>query len=313
MCLIAIKTRGARLSEDEIRYDFRTNPHGAGFMYTDDRSRIVRWEKGFFSVDDLIKRWKKVVKDDMVAVLHTRIATHGAHSAALCHPFPLDGSDMFRSIGSAPLVMMHNGIIPDRSWKQWETKGDSDTSAYARKLTPLLDGKLPDNQILRRIEDEGGWSRFVFLNGDGDYVTAGEWHEDGGILFSHSGFWANRQPWYNTTAYSTPAVSSWDFSSSGYQPRHEEEETERYRALFGGYETDWDKVDDRARRMGLEPLEDVWSYGDLAGSYSSDRHYYVNLLSSLNSACDVYSYCEEDDGFDYERGVVFRLDENYAE
>ncbi len=315
MCLIAIKTRGARLSEDEIRYDFRTNPHGAGFMYADDRAHTVRWEKGFFSVDDLVRRWKKIVRDDMTAVLHTRIATHGAHSTALCHPFPLDGSDLFRASGSAPLVMMHNGIIPDRAWKQWEKKGDSDTSAFARRLTPLLNGSLPDGKMLKAIETDAGWSRFVFLNGEGDFVTAGEWHECGGILFSHTGFLANRQPWYaKENPFTMPSDFSENLSASPCRSfPGKEDETERYRALFGSYEIDWDRVDDRARRMGLEPLEDVWSCGDLSGSWSSDRHYYVNLLTPLNGACDVYSYSEDDDGFDYERGIAFLLDENYAE
>ena len=240
MCLIAIKTRGAHLSEDEIRYDYSRNPHGAGFMYA--KNGLVHWEKGFFNVEKLIKRWNKVVSDDMVAILHTRIATHGSHSTALCHPFPLDGSDLFRSSGSAPLVMMHNGIIPDHAWIQWNTPADSDTSAYARKLTPILKGDLPDANTVKAIEDESGWSRFVFLRGDGEFVTTSQWYDHKGILFSNSGFLGDKRPQNTRTYTPSPYSGTWfpkpnpaspSFWEDGY-----EDEAEKYKNLFCEYDID---------------------------------------------------------------------------
>ena len=52
--------------------------------------------------------------------------------------------------------------------------------------------------------------------------------------------------------------------------------------------------------MGLAPVEEAYFCGGLKGSYSSDKHYYVNLNTCFGGACDVYSYCMEDDGFDYQ-------------
>ena len=303
MCLIAIKSRGAHLGEDEIRHDFKTNPHGAGFMYADPADHLVHWEKGFFTVEDLIKRWNAVVKDNMVAALHTRIATHGAHSSDLCHPFPLDGSDLFRSVGSAPLVMMHNGIVPEKNWKKFEQKGDSDTSAFARRLTPILNNELPDDGVSAMIDVYGGGSRFVFLNGEGEFVTIGKWHKENGILFSNNHFhgrmteteWREygRQRGFtffssnsNYSNYAPSKTQSYSWYGSPVKSEELSRKNEPY--LFSKEEIveeeevdvkDYGDVDifEKADQMGFYPIssDDDDENGELRGSWDETVQYFI--------------------------------------
>lgn len=322
MCLIAVKTRGARLSDAEIRHDFRINPHGAGFMYADPTDHLVHWEKGFFNVDDLINRWHEVVRDDMVAALHTRIATHGAHTSELCHPFPLDGSDVFRSTGAAPLVMMHNGIVPEKNWKNFEQPGDSDTSAFARRLTPILNNQLPDDGLSAMIDVYGGGSRFVFLNGDGDYVTVGKWHTENGILFSNNHYHGimSEDEWIRygrERGFSTGYSSFFTSTSQPYSSAHtakpyepsfsrknepmlfeEDELGEEIDVDVDEY--DYDAIVDNALSYGLYPVSIDDEGGELQGSWDEDELYFVidgcGIEESINgSPADVYVY-----KYDYE-------------
>lgn len=318
MCLIAIKTRGAHLSENEIRHDFRTNPHGAGFMYADPSDHLVHWEKGFFNVDELINRWNEVVRDDMVAALHTRIATHGDHTSELCHPFPLDGSDLFRTSGSAPLVMMHNGIVPEKNWKKFEQNGDSDTSAFARRLTPVLNNELPDDGQSAMIDVYGGGSRFVFLNGDGDFVTVGRWHKEDGILFSNNhyhgrmssdewfsygrerGFSTGYSPYSSGTSkvsYSSPLVETpyETYSSKRNEPMLFDEAELGKEDEIDVDEYDYDRILDEALSYGLYPVSIDDENGEIQGCWDDDGLYFIidgaGREESINgSPADVYVY-----------------------
>lgn len=341
MCLIALKKRGSHLSDDEIRYDFLTNGNGAGFMYA--KNGKVYWEKGFFNVEELLDRWHTLISDDMVAALHTRIATHGNHNCKqLCHPFPLDGSDVFADHGSAPLVMMHNGIIPDKSWKEFAVEGDSDTSAFARRLGPILDNKLPDEGYSGLVSGYGGSSRFLFMNGDGDYVTVGNWYEEDGIMFSNNHYkgkfsekdWMDygRNRGYRFFSSSCYGDYSWNKpSSSSYIekstkpvsiPLRNEDEP----LLFDEDEIDdidikdisMDDLYELADSWGLMPVDLDMDEGELQGNYSDEVYYFISAGNGYNydsindSPYDVrvYEYDAQEDGFVESDGVWFHFYED---
>ncbi len=185
MCVIAYKTRGEHLSDNMIRLMFRANPHGAGFMYAKDGK--VFFEKGFFNVESLLRRYHACVTDDVPAVVHCRITTHGATCPQLCHPFPVvrKHAKEFKQTGQADLCMAHNGMIPERAWWWFSNAKDSDTSAYVHKL--WLNGvrALPTPRQAKAIESEIGGSRLAFMDGSGDVELIGRWQELGGIWFSN--------------------------------------------------------------------------------------------------------------------------------
>ena len=260
MCLIALKTAGAHLSEAEIRYDFLHNPDGAGFMYVKDG--YVHWEKGFFTVNDLIKRWNEVVDDSMLAALHTRIATHGAHTTALCHPFPLDVEDLYSASGKSKLVLMHNGIIPENAWAKYYVNGDSDTSAYCRRLVSILNGDLPDNGIKNMMETHGGGSRFLIMNGDGEYVTVGNWYTSNGIKFSNRGFlgYPDFAHYYNT-------LPRYPYNKDDNKVLDEDDEK-----VFLNEEEIFEEAD----AEGLLNVSPSDLEGELHGAYNELESYFIN-------------------------------------
>lgn len=340
MCLIALKTKGAHLSDDEIRYDFLTNGNGAGFMYV--KNGLVHWEKGFFNVEELLTRWHEVISDNMVAALHTRIATHGNHNCTeLCHPFPLDGSDVFRSSGCAPLVMMHNGIIPEKSWKNFAKEGDSDTSAFARRLTPILNNTLPDEGYQGLVRGYDGNSRFLFMNGDGEFVTVGKWYEECGIKFSNNHYrgllsekdWADygrsrgfsyysysSYDWdrYNTKPKEKPILSSPTISKNEIEPNlfneddFDEDDNVNVRTIS------LDDLYELADSFNLIPVDNGSFEGELQGNFSEEIYYFIlddndsNYDSINNSPYDVrvYEYDADEDSFVESDGVWYHFYEN---
>lgn len=185
MCVIAYKTRGTDLPDNMIRSMFRANPDGAGFMYA--KNGKVYFEKGFFNVESLIKRFRACVTLDMSAVIHCRITTHGTTCPQLCHPFPIVAkhSKEFKQTGVADLCMAHNGIIPTESFYWFANGKDSDTSAYAHKLWWNGVRTLPTEKQANWIESEIGASRIAFMDKNGNVKLIGSWHKVKGIWFSN--------------------------------------------------------------------------------------------------------------------------------
>lgn len=298
MCLIALKTAGAHLNENEIRHDFSHNPDGAGFMYV--KNGRVHWEKGFFNVQELINRWNEVVDDSMVAALHTRIATHGAHNSSLCHPFPLDGSNLFKEKGDANLVLMHNGVIPKMEWFESYEDGDSDTSAYCRRITPILKGNLPDNKLSKMLEDQGGGSRFLILNGNGEFVTIGRWYECDGVKYSNSGYLGNRE------INNLPST----FLDLLRTDSKDEKDNEYYSEDNLIFDDDIVEMYDTADAFGLVPVDNESEEGRLEGAWSEDEQYFV-CFSELNpnyyNRISTYTWDYENREFTMCKNVNFVL------
>lgn len=184
MCVIAYKPRGKSISDATIRKMFYHNPDGAGFMYPS--KGVVKYEKGFFNVEELIARYRACVNDDMPSIIHCRIATHGGTSRALCHPFPIARhSKEFKQKGESFICMAHNGVLPDYAFKPYADNRDSDTSAYVHKLYIKGLRKLPDESLVKTMENEINGSRLIFMDGKGETKRVGSWSEKDGIWFSN--------------------------------------------------------------------------------------------------------------------------------
>lgn len=184
MCIIAIKTKNAKITDQAIRTMYQRNPDGAGYMVADGKRIKIR--KGFFKVEHFIQQYRKDERTAVTAVLHFRIATHGKTDAARCHPFPLTSDynlldktslDLCRGIGVA-----HNGIY---SIKTDGVHSDTQT-AIARLYTPLLSSNIDKGTASEIIENINGNCRLVFLAKDGSFTKYGEWEEDGGVWYSNN-------------------------------------------------------------------------------------------------------------------------------
>ena len=115
MCVIAYKAKDVRFpSRKRIEEMWGANPDGAGVMWRDPGSGIVRFVKGFMSLKKLNKWVRKNRRwlEEVEVALHFRITTHGGTSPGNCHPFVCDDeADPHLLKGEARCVLMHNGIL----------------------------------------------------------------------------------------------------------------------------------------------------------------------------------------------------------
>ena len=194
MCIIAIKKKNVPLPDEKIfKTMFENNSDGAGFMYNHNGKVVI--QKGFMTYEKFIRTLDKVSKEidtySTAMVFHFRIATHGAVTTGLCHPFPLSDKThlLKRHFYSCKLGIVHNGIIPIQP-----RKGISDTMEYivselskkAKHHPEFYKNKKIRKAILAEIK-----SKMAFLDGNGDVYTVGDFVTDNGILYSNTSYKKN--------------------------------------------------------------------------------------------------------------------------
>lgn len=224
MCVIAIRTIGATISDETIRKMYAANSNGAGIMWAQDGK--VHWRKGFFKVEHLLDAWHRV-PDGVTAAVHCRITTHGGTCDRLCHPFPLTNKpkELYKLKGKADAVLMHNGIMSFMEKDgHFDKKLDSDSSAYAKKLFDRYkEARIPKSaEEMEAIRRETSGNRILILNGDGTFFTAGEWTWEDGVLYSNTHFkWHysyNDDEIYGGGYYArTPGVTAYRSKGTGWE------------------------------------------------------------------------------------------------
>ena len=192
MCIIAIKSKGIELPEEEILQNmWRANRDGAGFMYA--YNGTVHIEKGFMTYESFLgaihKLDEKYDIKNMPLIMHFRITTHGGTKPENTHPFPVtDSIGMLKKLSATAKVgVAHNGVIDIRP-----RDGISDTMEYiAKQLAPLSRAmpkfyKNPD--IMEMVSNAIGMSRMAFMNGNGEIYTIGNFVEEDGMRYSNRSF-----------------------------------------------------------------------------------------------------------------------------
>lgn len=226
MCIIALKPAGITLTESTLKNMWENNDDGAGFMYP-DRGK-VRVVKGLMTFSDFLKAYHRVGEHRKI-VMHFRIRTHGAVSPQLTHPFWIQKGN---------LAMVHNGVIS--SVNHHGLPDESDTSLYAKILAhryPDPIEALTNQEELEKIVKEIGWSKLVFMAGDGDHLIvnekSGDW--ENGCWFSnrsHSntyyrGGWNGYYGNYAGTGTTSGSTSTYNYKQSrqGFVFGEEDEDT----------------------------------------------------------------------------------------
>lgn len=197
MCIICIKPAGVDLpSDDEIKYMFNRNPHGAGFalqgdIHGDGRF-IVEYHKGFMNVDDLIEALGPREKlKNLTVVIHCRIKTSGETDKFTTHPFPISNQycELRKLDGRGP-VLFHNGVFSGLGGIINEKASDTQdfvVGVACRYLAkPVMPGKI-SQAIVKEI---AGDCRVLVLyeNKNFPMLKMGTWHEHNGCLYSNTGF-----------------------------------------------------------------------------------------------------------------------------
>lgn len=197
MCIIVVKPKGVEMPDSEtlLTCDW-SNPDGSGFMFAHDGRVKIR--KGFMSFDDFenainCETAHLDVKNTAI-IMHFRIATHGKVIPSCCHPFPLtDNFDMMRRTKvDCHIGIAHNGVIDGR----YTNDTVSDTMDFiASVINPLskIDKDFIHNDNARELLLGACDSKLAIMDGNGDIMLVGHFHDENGVLYSNSGY--KSTPW----------------------------------------------------------------------------------------------------------------------
>lgn len=200
MCLALFKSEGFPIDERILVSGYRSNPHGAGFAYSLDGELIVR--KGFFSIASFLKAYS-AIPDSSPALVHFRLASHGAINKHNCHPWQINDD----------FAMIHNGMFFD-----FGSDDVSDTGEFTDYvLKPMFnDLKNPREAINSKwfkyvlsSTISTKYNKVIILSRWGDYVILGE--NDG---FWYEGIWHSNScgmSWFTRPERQTPIVTPDDF------------------------------------------------------------------------------------------------------
>jgi len=201
MCVIVAKPIKTKLPTWDILEDcFKSNPHGAGFMYT--FANKVYIEKGYMTFGSLYKRIAELSKEinlyETPIVFHFRISTSGRINEGTCHPYPIDSRELTAVETVTNLGVVHNGIIPMFSTAEYFYNDSfyNDTQLFTwNVLTPLyeLNHNFLDNDEICELIERLAESKLCFLTNDSELKLIGKFHEVNGNYYSNL-YWKKR--WY---------------------------------------------------------------------------------------------------------------------
>lgn len=179
MCIIVyVPENTQRPPIETLEECWRTNSHGAGFMYAEEGKLVIK--KGFMAEKDFFKAWKKI-PEKVAVVAHFRIRSHGDISAALTHPF----------IVNKQCALVHNGILSIMVPKEVD-KTESDTSYFVDAVLGKLQPDWYKIGAYKFLVEQylGSGNKLVVMDAAGHVEIfsekSGTWDE--GIWYSNGGF-----------------------------------------------------------------------------------------------------------------------------
>ena len=193
MCTIIVKPAGQKLPKDDLmELLWSVNPHGGGFCWAD--GGVVHGMKGFMDEGGFIKAIRKYLSRNVPAIIHFRWATHGGRVPEATHPFPAssDESDLKKTEWESAFGIAHNGTIHRYGYKT--TGSLSDTQDYIKSVLSnelVLEGIFSDKHrptFVEMIDSAISGDRLALMNGDGEIIMIGDWHDHDGLSFSNECF-----------------------------------------------------------------------------------------------------------------------------
>ena len=179
MCIIAIKAPGVQFPDIEtVETMCDNNPDGFAVVWHSNRDRYSRVYRTM-DRDRFLKRYKMIVRHHDYKTtslyLHARIATHGSLKQSNCHGF-VDTQTR--------LCFAHNGIL---GIKNRDDLTDSETFFRDYFIPIYRHGGWHEAEQL--IRDTIGYSKFVFMDGDGGLRYFGNYIKDAnGVLYSNTSY-----------------------------------------------------------------------------------------------------------------------------
>lgn len=191
MCVILFSPKGVEApTEEQIEKAFAKNPDGAGFAYCDKHDHNkVKFEKGFMTVEALIKRLKPLEQwTDTNLAIHFRIGTAGKNDEKTCHPFRI--STKFKDLqqlSGEGAVLFHNGVLAQGGLAD---PLSSDTQDFVIAYAPLFEKYNKSKTRDAFIENAVTGSRVLVMYDDNKVKMYGKWEksDEGNLLVSNK-YW----------------------------------------------------------------------------------------------------------------------------
>lgn len=201
MCIIIYNKTG-KLESNVINESSKSNPDGAGIMYSlDNKLHVFKNRKNNIVIDEY-RRVRKM-NPDILIVLHFRIATDGGVNHENCHPYMVNSNT----------ALAHNGILTNYTSRNTSM---SDTRLFIKDILGTIESRvLWRPQILSLVRQAIGYgNKIVMLRSDGESVILNEhlgyWDEKKNNWFSNSSYKTARQFFYEQEDIWYPAKSTWN-------------------------------------------------------------------------------------------------------
>ncbi len=213
MCIIVVKPQGIPLPNMEtLKTCFDKNPHGAGIAVLKSGEVETHVVKGFFDFEVFFNEAIPLIDTQDIALLHFRIASHGAIDEGNCHPFVITKDiDVLRTtdIYTSRTVVAHNGII---GMHEEENEHLSDTQIFIKNV--LADESIYDTIFTSEdtqdiIKQYIGSDRLAFLNPQEGILLIGRFIKDNGLYYSNEGYISYPDYGYDYSDY-MDSLMQWD-------------------------------------------------------------------------------------------------------
>lgn len=185
MCVIAIKPRNKKINYKTAKKMWDSNPDGAGIACHLSKTTII--SKGYMDFKDL---WLDLNNmQDLLLVVHFRLATHGDKNQAMTHPFVIS-SDLAESTKcyteTEKPVIVHNGIITG-----YGNQIISDTSDFILRVLSKFDTVQDMKGVLGLTN-----SKFVVMH-ENKLHLIGKFEKYKGLTVSNTNFeWGYDDEYY---------------------------------------------------------------------------------------------------------------------
>jgi hypothetical protein len=196
MCIAIYKPQGLVLTPTTIQESWSSNRDGAGFMYHEaGKLHVV---KGLMTLPEFKEAYEPHKNKE--CVLHFRIKTHGEINAEMTHPFLVDDN----------LGIVHNGIISKVDTKPDPSKSDTYhfTGTHLHRFHQDNPKFFLDPVYKEIIEDYIGFSKLIFMDGDGNVE----------IFNESKGVW-DAGCWFSNKSYQ-PYVAPQSYNRWNQKPKH---------------------------------------------------------------------------------------------
>lgn len=170
MCVLVFVKKGSKLPSYKDLYAMhQANPHGMGFACKSVQYKGMNFETFY-------KKLQTTPRDENL-IIHFRFATHGSIGVKNCHPFK-KGNVWFA----------HNGVL---SVKPQNDMTDSET-AFRNIFYPIIKKYgITSDELSESVDNIIGYSKFAFLDKDGNVTLFGNFQEYKGMLCSNLN-WVHR-------------------------------------------------------------------------------------------------------------------------